>query len=120
MHEGLPPTTENKVEKGPEQFPSEEEIVALFEKITEGKEYEVTRKKEDENGVYLFEIKITEPSEDGGTAEYSYGRTGQYPENKSLETAIHVMYFDADGIPEGGHAVAKYSEGSWQDIGPLE
>lgn len=118
MHEG-PPKTENKVEKGPEQFPSEEEIVAQFEKLTGGKEYEVVRTRSDEHGVYLFEIKVSEPNEDGGTSEYSYGRVGHFPENKSSETAIHIAYYDSDGIPEGGHAVLKYREGEWRDIGPL-
>lgn len=103
------PTFESKNEK----LPTEEEILSVFEELTEGKEFEEVRKREDENGIYLWEIKLTEADEDGGTTEYSYGRAGQYPENKSLETAIHIAFFDADGFPIGGHSVAKYVNGEW-------
>jgi hypothetical protein len=100
-------------ENAKEHIPSEEEILSLFEKLVEGKEYEITRKKEDEKGIYLFEIKLEETDNDGTTTEYSYARTGEYPQNRSTETAIHIAYFDSDGIPVGGHSVAKLVDGAW-------
>ena len=103
------PTFENKSES----IPTEEEILSVFEDLVEGKEFVEVRKKEDENGIYLWEIKLTEIAEDGGTTEYSYGRAGQYPENKSLETAIHVAFFDEEGYPVGGHSVATYIGAKW-------
>lgn len=104
-----PKNPENKSER----IPSEQEVRFCFEKLTGGEAYEEVRKKEDEKGVYLWEIKMTEATPDGGSVEYSYGREGSYPENKSVETAIHVAYFDANGVPEGGHSVLKYIEGNW-------
>lgn len=103
------PTFESRSER----FPTEEEILSIFEELVEGKEFVELRKKEDADGVYLWEIKLNESDPDGGSAEYSYGRAGQYPENKSLETAVHVTFFDDDGYPVGGHSVAKYSSGRW-------
>jgi ribosomal protein S18 acetylase RimI-like enzyme len=103
------PVPENKGES----IPSEEEILSVFEKLVEGKEFVEIRKKEDEKGIYLWEIKLQESSADGGTVEYSYGREGSYPENKSLETAVHVAFFDDEGYPVGGHSVAKYIKGEW-------
>ncbi len=107
-----PPTFENASEK----VPSEDEIAAVFEELVEGKEYEEIRKKEDEKGVYLWEIRLKEQDSDGGTTEYSYGREGSYPENRSMETAVHVTFFGSDGIPVGGHSVAKYHNGEWLRI----
>jgi hypothetical protein len=107
------------IEKSPSQetkgeyIPTEDEVISVFEKLTDGKEYTEVRKREDGSGVYLWEIKLSEVDEDGGTTEYSYTRAGQYPENKSLETAIHIAFFDADGIPIGGHSVCRCLNGEW-------
>lgn len=103
------PSFETKVEL----IPSEEEITSVFEALVEGKEYETRRKRNDEKGVYLWEIELKDEAEDGGTVEYSYSRAGVYPENKSTETVVHVTYFDADGVPQGGHSVALYKNGKW-------
>ena len=41
-------------------------------------------------------------------------RQGQYPEGQALATAVHVAFFDSEGMPIGGHSVAKYVDGQWQ------
>ncbi len=103
------PTFESKKEA----IPSEEEILSILENLTEGKEFVELRKKEDKEGIYLWEIKLKETDSEGGTTEYTYGRAGHYPENKSSETAVHIAFFDKDGFPVGGHSVAKYRDGEW-------
>ncbi len=100
-------------ESAAERIPTKEEVQKLFERFTEGKSYESVRTKEDDKGLYLWDIKITEPN--GDTTEYSYMRAGSYPEGKALNTAIHVTFFDKDGIPTGGHSVAKCVSGQWTD-----
>ena len=101
------------VEQGPERQPSEAEVGSLFEKLTEGKEFTEVRKLEDEHGLYLWDIKVTD--EQGEVTEYSYMRKGQYPEGKAIATAVHVAFYDSEGFPLGGHSVAKYREGEWTD-----
>ena len=52
------------------------------------------------------------------TAEYQYMRKGIFPNhNESLETTIHVVYFE-NGIPVGGHDIANYNSetGEWSDV----
>jgi len=87
------------------------EVLSIFERLLEGEKYEEVRKLEDEQGLYLWDIKIS--GEEGGI-EYSYMRQGQYPEGQALATAVHVAFFDSEGMPIGGHSVAKYVDGQWQ------
>ena len=80
----------------------------MFEKILGETKYETARKLEDEQGLYLWEIKI--PQEDGGSIEYEYVRKSDYKTRglaggSASETAIHVTYFDEDGIPVSGQSV---------------
>src|SRR5476651_2234435 len=53
---------EEKISKH-EHIPNSEEVKSLFEKILGEVKYETRRKLEDEQGLYLWEIKI--PQEDG-------------------------------------------------------
>jgi len=73
MHEGL----KNNFEDGHEHISSLDEIKEIFEKLLEIKDYEEVRKKEDEKGLYLWDIKVR--GEDGDI-EYSYMRKGVYNE----------------------------------------
>lgn len=104
--------------EGFERIPSAEEVLALFEKLVGEAKFGERRKLEDEQGLYLWEIEIAQ--EDGGTTEYSYIRKGNYKEKglaggSASETAIHVTYFDNEGIPISGHSVAKLVDGEWVD-----
>ena len=107
---------EDEKEK-PEYIPTSEEVFSLFEELVGKSEYEAVRKLEDERGLYLWEIKI---SQEDGSIEYSYIRKGNYRERglaggSALETAIHITYFDNAGIPTGGHSVLKLIDGEWKD-----
>lgn len=99
-----------------ELVPFEEEISVLYERITKGKPYELIRKKEDERGLYLWDIKMTDPNERGETVEYSYMRKGKYKEGNAALTAIHVTIFDTDGMPVGGESVTQYLGDTWVTI----
>lgn len=101
----------------PEHIPSSEEVLSLFEKLVGGTEYEVVQKLEDEQGLYLWDIKIIQ---EDGSVEYSYIRKGNYRERglaggSASETAIHVTYFNNDGTPISGHSVFKLIGGEWKD-----
>lgn len=108
---------EEPKEEKQEHIPVAEEVLSLFEKIVGENKYEEVRKLEDELGLYLWEIKI--PQGDG-SIEYSYIREGNYkerglPGGSALETAIHITYFDNEGIPLSGHSVSKFIDGKWID-----
>lgn len=110
-----PPVFE-AVEQGPERIPEEAEIRELFEKFVAGKEYTEFRRLEDEKGMCVLEIKITE--ENGDITEYAYARAGQHADVKAAATAIHVMFCDSEGMPAGGHLVATFDGREW--IEPVE
>ena len=98
-----------------EHVPTLEEVQSLFEKIVGKEKYEDVRKFEDEEGLYLWEVKITK---EDGSVEYSYIRKGDY-KSKGLaggsasETAIHITYFDNDGKPISGRSLLKLINDQW-------
>lgn len=106
-----------KIEKEkPEHIPTPEEVRSLFEKLVGEADYEEIQKLEDEQGLYLWDIKITQAD---GSIEYSYIRKGNYrkrglPGGSSPDTAIHRTGFDKDGMPGGGIMVAKCVDGGWK------
>lgn len=106
-----PPEQINSSEIGPEHVPTTEEVRSIFERLMEGAEFKQVRMREDEDGLYLWDIKVAE--EDGYT-EYSYMRKGRYPEGQVSRTTIHCTFFDADGMPMGGHSVAHFENGAWK------
>ena len=104
-------------EEKPEHIPTSEEVLSLFKELVGENEYEVVRKLEDERGLYLWEIKV---AQEDGSIEYSYIRKGNYKERglaggSALETAIHITYFDNDGVPISGHSVYKLIDDNWKD-----
>ncbi len=101
----------NIFEKGPEAVPTPEEVKSVFEQLLEGREYKEARRLEDEKGLYLWDIVV---SEEEGSTEYSYMRKGRYGEGQASATAIHVAFFDKEGMPAGGHSVARFIEGKWE------
>jgi len=100
-----------------EHIPTQEEVLAIFEKLVGETKYEEIRKLEDEQGLYLWDIKI---SQEDGSIEYSYIRKGNYKERglaggSASETAVHITYFDNKGVPVSGHSVCKLIDGKWKD-----
>lgn len=107
----------NKKEN-PEHIPTSEEVLSLFEKLIGETKYEEIRKLEDENGLYLWDIKIVQ---EDGSVEYSYIRKGDYrsrslPGGSAPETAIHAVYFDREGDYVHGTPVYKFIDGKWKAI----
>lgn len=107
MHDVL----SNGYEIGRERFPTEAEVRVVFERVLGERKFEQVRKREDEQGLYLWDVKV---EEERGFTEYSYMRKGQYPEGAALETAVHVVFFNEESVPVGGHAVAKFKDGKWE------
>lgn len=97
-----------------EYIPSEKEVYAFFQKLVGGATFSERRRFEDGQGLYLWEIKITQ--EDGGTIEYCYLRKGSYKEGSSLETVIYIAYFDTEGRPTGGNPLFKLIDNKWEEI----
>ncbi|MFH0988119.1 MAG: hypothetical protein V1763_01975 [Parcubacteria group bacterium] len=99
-----------------EHIPNAEEVLALFERLVGESKFSERRKLEDEQGLYLWEIEIAQ--DDGSITEYSYIRKGNYKERglaggSALETAIHVTYFDDEGMPISGHSLFKLINDKW-------
>ncbi len=54
-------------ERTPERIPSHKEVRALFSILANGKEFRNIKKKENEKGLYVWEIQLKELNEDGET-----------------------------------------------------
>ncbi len=105
--------------KGPESIPDEANVLKVFETLQGERECQEGRRLFDHQGVYLWEVSF--PIE-GGTAEFSYMRAGRYEVGGSAtSTKVYVFFYDEDGMPEGGHDIAEYVDGSWKitDEDPL-
>ena len=100
----------NTLEEEQELFPTSEEVQAIFEQLVGGGEYEEIRKLEDEQGLYLWEIRVSGEDED---REYSY-RRGRPSVGELPDFRVDVYFFDEDGIPAGGHSAAKYIDKEWK------
>ena len=99
-----------------EHIPTSEEVLSLFEKLVGEAKYEEIRKLENEQGLYLWEIKIPETD---GSVEYSYIRKGNHKEKRiaggsPLETVISITYFNHDGFPTHGSTIYKIIDGEWK------
>lgn len=100
----------NLNEKRPEYIPTPEEVTSLFHELIK-KEYTEIRKLEDEQGLYLHEVKIPGDLSDE-ESEYTYRRKGQYKESKTSETEIQITYYK-NGVPFSGTTVARCIKGKW-------
>jgi len=101
------PTNESRVEK----ILNEKEVLNVLEEIAGG-DYEILRSLEDEDGLYMLEIRTVDENDE--VLEYTYRRAGRYPETKSDSTVIDAVFYSGD-MPVGGHVIRKYKEGSWVD-----
>jgi len=101
------PATETRFET----IPTREEVLVVFKRLLNGAEFLEGRTRADEKGLYLWEVKV---KKEGGEDEYSYMRKGRYPEGEAKRTAIHVTYYDTDGMPTGGESVALFENGEWE------
>jgi hypothetical protein len=103
-----PPAPESSVEA----FPTMKDVRSILERlIGEGVEFKEVRTRADKKGLYLWDVRI---KQEDGEAEYSYMRKGRYPEGAASKTAIHVAFYDVDGMPTGGEEVARLENGAWK------
>jgi|GEM_PF-1520703 len=98
--------TENELE----HIPTPEEVSSVFRELI-GKEHIEGRKLEDEQGLYLYDVKIPGDSADE-EIEYGYMRKGHYKEGASTATEIHITYYK-NGVPISGTSAARYVDGKW-------
>jgi hypothetical protein len=106
-----------KIEEKNEYIPSSDEVLSIFERLAGESRYETVRKLEDEKGLYLWEIRI---SQEDGDIEYSYTRKGKYKGRGLLggsasETAVHVTFFSSNGTPISGYSILKFIDGKWKE-----
>ncbi|MFA5953917.1 MAG: hypothetical protein WC817_00045 [Patescibacteria group bacterium] len=108
-------------EQGSERIPSEEEVRWLFRGSTGEVPFTEVPKREDEQGLCFWEIKV----EDGeGQREYTYERKKQQGTEQGIEitATIYTTYYDKDGMPAYGESIAKLVNGNWRvtPVGPFE
>ena len=112
------------IEKNKEKFPTIEEINESFEEIInktgetiiqsyEGKDF---RNKIfiDKKGIYQYDIWVKTIKKD--LKGYSYARSGpNFGKRVPLETVIHSIEYNKDGLECGGTSVAKLQgNGTWK------
>lgn len=101
----------NNIENRQDNIPSEEEVLSVFLEILGKNEFEEIRKLEDEQGLYLWDIKVLGEDED---TEYSYMRAGRFNEGQASVTIINATFLDKESFPVGGYSVAEYINGEWK------
>jgi len=105
------PPSQKSVETTPEVIPTKDQVFAVLKRFLKGMEFTEVRTRTDGKGLYLWDVKV---KKEDGEAEYSYMRKGRFPEGEASKTAIHVAFYDADGIPTGGEEVARWEKGAWR------
>ncbi len=95
----------------PEAVSEDEVRSVLRELLGDGKQTDL-RKLEDENGLYLLEVKV--PEHDGHT-EYAY-RRGRREKGQENYWVIDKEMYNQAGDIESGHPVAKRLDGAWKRI----
>ncbi len=106
---GMKETLPNVGNKLEEKIQNEREVLNLIESLI-GNNYEVIRRLQDENGLYMLDIKTIDES--GDDVVYTYTREGVYPEGFSSETVVDVIFYMGE-LPVGGRSVAKFVDGVW-------
>ncbi len=91
-----------------EHVPTPEEVHSLFKQLTKGREYEVTKNRNDAKGLYELEIEVRGETP-GETTEYEYRR--EFVTSKNPE--IHVVYYKDDEYIHGTSA-ARCIKGKWK------
>lgn len=102
----------NTTESGPEKTPNEREVLNYLESVI-GKDFEIKRSLENEEGLYLLQVESTD--EAGDPVVFTYQKAGNYPEGRSNETVIDVVYYMGD-MPVGGDTIAKYTGNTWHKV----
>lgn len=107
----MPEREPNQFEQEPERIPTAEEVQEALREFI-GKDFEVKRTLEDEQGLYILEVETPGDAE-GEVIEYAYMRKGSYPEGAITATEIHVTYY-VDGEAISGTSFAKFVDNKWE------
>jgi len=112
--EGPPKSTPKQESKEAPRVLTKEQVLEAIGQHVEG--YVIERELSDPEGVYLLEARVA-GEKPGEVTEYRYQRKGEFGRNQSLQTAIHVAYYEND-IPVGGTTIANYDEktGTWEPV----
>jgi hypothetical protein len=120
MSEHFPqPSPEVTQEKGSEQLPSKEQVMAVFEKLLDGRESSEMVSRTDRYGHTVYEVTTTD--ERGITFEYNFQQAlyaidgANVPSSGRFSASIHLTVYDG-GMPVSGHCVANYRDGEWSFI----
>ena len=100
----------NKYENNLEQIPTKETVLEIIKGFDENAT--IVREESDEQGLYLLEANL-KGEKPGEYTQYQYMREGKFKEGASVETVIHVVFYE-DDIPCGGHDVATCRGGNWE------
>jgi hypothetical protein len=99
-----------RVQKG-ENLPSLSDIHALFFRITDISESEVTSLKEDEYGLVEYGIKF--PSGNGYETEYCYVRSGSGEFGDPIECKIFILKHNIKSKRKNSRLFGELKEGKW-------
>jgi len=95
----------NPIENTPERIPTKGEVIEVISRFV--KEPLFVRELSDEQGLYLFEVKV-EGEKPEESIHYEYMRKGVFPDgNQSASSVIHVVYYENE-LAVGGHNIADY------------
>ena len=89
----------------------EREIYNLLETVARGREFREVSRHEDESGVYRLVVEAI--GDDGDPIQYDYVRAGNFPNSKSKETAVDIIYLDSERNPVGGMKAGSFINGVW-------
>ncbi|MCW1891800.1 MAG: hypothetical protein KIH65_000970 [Candidatus Uhrbacteria bacterium] len=107
-----PQLAKTSIEKKMEQFPSKEDVTAIFEKILKGATYTEVRCKYDGETLIMYEIETTD--ETGDKVEYNYQKAKVIiPELGSPAASIHAVMYDGD-MPVSSDTFANLINGEWK------
>lgn len=104
-------------ERGPEfnpeaeHIPTREEVRGLIEQLAKGEALKETRVREDEKGLYLWDMEVA-GEKPGETTEFSYMRQGTFKEGAAANSTVQATYYE-DGMPVGGKTVADLVDSKW-------
>ena len=109
---------ENQLERGPERIPNKAEVLEIITRHAKEAEIEkVVRELDDEQGLYLLEVRVKGENKSGETTQYEYRREGSFQEHQSVETSLDVVYYNgAEVVWAKNIAFYRPQTGAWDEL----
>ena len=103
----------NKQETKPERIPNEREVLDIIKSYEQ--HGEIFRKREDEKGLYLLEVRVPDKENSNNYVQYEYMRK-DYAEGSARRTAVLaiVYYEDNEAIGAEDLAIVVSETGEWK------